>query len=123
MDGVFTLLVRVTAGPLEVDGARVMKLLPGPVSWLGSGAVKGSSKYLEACTTSVSNGTNADDRHALYHACIPAPFIRMRMCMQGLTHSLSSVGGSISNFISAEQLRQVIVSSEGLLRLDGEKVW
>jgi hypothetical protein len=49
-EGVFELLV--TAGPLEVDGARV-KWLPGPVSWLGSGAVKGSERYLEACSRKV----------------------------------------------------------------------
>ncbi len=40
------------ACPLEVDGARV-NWLPGPVSWLGSGAVEGSRRYLEACATSV----------------------------------------------------------------------
>jgi hypothetical protein len=44
-EGVFAVLE--VAGSLEVGVGRV-KWLPGPVSSLGSGAVKGSRRYLEA---------------------------------------------------------------------------
>jgi hypothetical protein len=60
--GVFAVLE--VAGPMEADGARV-KWLPGPVSSLGPGAVKGSRRYLEACSTSVRNGSNDVDHHAI----------------------------------------------------------
>ena len=39
----------LTAGPLDVDEGREtedVKCVPGPVSWEGSGAVKGSRRYL-----------------------------------------------------------------------------
>lgn len=44
----------VTAGVLDIDEARAgaseeLKCVPGPVSSLGSGAVKGSRRYLAAC--------------------------------------------------------------------------
>ena len=54
--GVLELLAEavVSDGPFEVDGALNIevvdvKWLPGPVSSLGSGAVKGSNRYLLAC--------------------------------------------------------------------------
>ena len=58
----------VTEGPFDVDtalegGAEEVKWLPGPVSSLGLGAVKGSRRYLVAWNA-VSTSSDID-RHAL----------------------------------------------------------
>lgn len=38
----------VTAGVFEAGATEDVKWLPGPVSWLGSGSVRGSRRYLLA---------------------------------------------------------------------------
>lgn len=53
----------IGAGALELDAAREpgaedIKRLPGPVSWLGSGAVNGSRRYLLAYAQGMTSVTD-----------------------------------------------------------------
>jgi hypothetical protein len=66
--------------PLDVNGALfavVAKWLPGPVSSFGSGAVKGSRRYLEAwkCFSFRMHGymSSGDDDPGIQapHTCLP----------------------------------------------------
>ena len=114
----------IEVGALELDAAREpgaddINRLPGPVSWLGSGAVNGSSRYLLAYNQGydISNGDTVAALRRLTGINTPTPCLRGENPCWAI---LSTEAGNRSGRVEIDGMAfgsTILVFSEGVERV------